>query len=47
MGIEIRADGAHVSGYVNATEEKSNPVMTMRGGKRVAIKVRRGAGNEQ
>jgi len=31
MNIEIRADGAHISGYVNATEKKSRPVMTPRG----------------
>lgn len=28
MKIEIRADGAHISGYVNVTEKKSRPVMT-------------------
>lgn len=27
MKIEIRADGAHISGYVNATEKKSRPVI--------------------
>lgn len=32
MKIEIRADGAHISGYVNATEKKSRPVMTPHGG---------------
>lgn len=31
MNIEIRADGAHISGYVNATEKKSRPVMTPHG----------------
>ncbi len=31
MKIEIRADGAHISGYVNATEKKSRPVMTPHG----------------
>jgi len=31
MKIEIRADGAHISGYVNATEKKSNPVITPHG----------------
>lgn len=31
MKIEIRADGAHISGYVNATEKKSRPVITPRG----------------
>lgn len=31
MKIEIRADGVHISGYVNATEKKSRPVMTPHG----------------
>jgi hypothetical protein len=31
MKIEIRADGAHISGYVNATEKKSRPVITPHG----------------
>lgn len=31
MQIEIRADGAHISGYVNATEKKSRPVITPHG----------------
>lgn len=31
MQIEIRADGAHISGYVNVTEKKSRPVLTPRG----------------
>lgn len=31
MKIEIRADGAHISGYVNATEKKSRPVVTPHG----------------
>lgn len=31
MRIEIRADGAHVSGYVNVTEKKSRPVITPHG----------------
>ncbi len=31
MKIEFRADGAHISGYVNATEKKSKPVITPRG----------------
>lgn len=31
MRIEIRADGAHISGYVNATEKKSRPVVTPHG----------------
>ena len=28
MQIEIRADGARITGYVNVTEKKSRPVMT-------------------
>ena len=31
LKIEIRSDGAHISGYVNATEKKSRPVMTPHG----------------
>lgn len=31
MKIEIRADGAHISGYVNATEKKSHPVLARHG----------------
>lgn len=31
MRIEIRADGAHISGYVNATEKRSRPVITPHG----------------
>lgn len=31
MKIEIRADGAHISGYVNVTEKKSRPVITPHG----------------
>ena len=31
MKIEIRADGAHISGYVNVTEKKSRPVVTPHG----------------
>lgn len=31
MDIEIRADGAHISGYVNVTEKKSRPVITPHG----------------
>lgn len=31
MKIEIRADGVHISGYVNVTEKKSRPVITPRG----------------
>lgn len=32
MKIEIRADGARISGYVNVTEKKSRPVVTARHG---------------
>ena len=31
MYIEVRADGARLSGYVNVTEKKSRPVITPRG----------------
>ena len=31
MRIEIRADGAHIFGYVNVTEKKSRPVVTPHG----------------
>lgn len=31
MKIEIRADGVHISGYVNAVERKSRPVITPHG----------------
>lgn len=31
LKIEIRADGAHISGYVNVTEKKSRPVITPHG----------------
>lgn len=31
MEIEIRADGAHISGYVNVTGKKSRPVITPHG----------------
>ncbi len=31
MQIEIRTDGAHISGYVNVTEKKSRPVITPHG----------------
>lgn len=31
LNIEIRGDGAHICGYVNATEKKSRPVVTPRG----------------
>ena len=31
MNIEIRADGLHISGYVNVTEKRSRPVITPHG----------------
>ncbi|MCX7771768.1 MAG: HK97 family phage prohead protease [Clostridia bacterium] len=31
LKVEIRADGAHIEGYVNVTEKKSRPVITPRG----------------
>lgn len=31
MNVEVRADGAHITGYVNTTEKKSRPVVTPRG----------------
>ena len=31
MKVEVRADGAHISGYVNVTEKKSRPVITPNG----------------
>lgn len=31
MNIEIRADGAHISGYINATGKYSRPVITPHG----------------
>lgn len=31
MQIEVRGDGVHISGYVNATEKKSRPVVTPHG----------------
>lgn len=31
LKMEIRADGVHISGYVNATEKKSRPVITPHG----------------
>lgn len=33
MKIEIRADGTHISGYVNVPEKKSNPICTKTHGK--------------
>jgi len=37
MNIEIRADGMHISGYVNVTEKMSRPVITSKGQKVVEI----------
>lgn len=37
MKAEIRADGLHISGYVNATEKKSRPVITGKGQKVIEI----------
>ena len=37
MNIEIRADGAHISGYVNVTEKVSRPVKTLSGQKVVEV----------
>lgn len=37
MDIEIRADGLHISGYVNVTEKMSRPVITGKGQKVVEI----------
>lgn len=31
MNFELRADGAHIVGYVNATEKRSRPVITPHG----------------
>ena len=31
MNLEVRADGARITGYVNVTEKKSRPVITPRG----------------
>ena len=31
MNIEVRADGARITGYVNVREKKSRPVITPRG----------------
>lgn len=37
MQVEIRADGLHVSGYVNATEKMSRPVITGKGQKVIEV----------
>ena len=37
MKLEIRADGLHVSGYVNVTEKMSRPLMTGKGQKVVEV----------
>lgn len=37
MNLEIRADGLHVSGYVNVTEKMSRPLMTGKGQKVIEV----------
>lgn len=37
MNVEIRADGLHISGYVNVTEKMSRPVVTGTGRKVIEI----------
>ncbi len=37
MNIEIRADGMHISGYVNVTEKMSRPVITGKGMKVIEV----------
>ena len=37
MDAEIRADGLHISGYVNVTEKMSRPVITGKGKKVVEV----------
>lgn len=37
MKMEIRADGLHISGYVNVTEKMSRPVMTSGGRKVIEV----------
>lgn len=37
MQVEIRADGLHISGYVNATEKMSRPVITGKGQKVIEV----------
>ena len=37
MNVEIRADGLHLSGYVNVTEKMSRPVITSKGQKVVEL----------
>ena len=37
MQVEIRADGLHISGYVNATEKMSRPVITGKGQKGIEV----------
>lgn len=37
MNVEIRADGLHISGYVNVTEKMSRPVITSKGQKVVEL----------
>ncbi|UWG96789.1 HK97 family phage prohead protease [Dehalobacter sp. DCM] len=37
MKVEIRADGLHISGYVNVTEKMSRPVITGKGKKVIEV----------
>ena len=37
MNVEIRADGLHISGYVNVTEKMSRPVITGKGKKVIEV----------
>lgn len=37
MKLEIRADGLHISGYVNVTEKMSRPVVTSKGQRVVEV----------
>lgn len=37
MNVEIRADGLHISGYVNVTEKMSRPVITGKGQKVIEV----------
>lgn len=37
MNLEIRADGLHISGYVNVTEKMSRPVITGKGQKVIEV----------
>lgn len=37
MNVEIRADGLHISGYVNVTEKMSRPLITSKGQKVIEV----------